>query len=67
MRAELERGTDGFWYACVCDETRVPENCGVGKVRTKHLLPLPRSASRAEAENVFRNFVSREVRRNERR
>lgn len=54
MVAELERDRHtGFWVA------RIPvrgcgRDCGAGAVHVRHTLPIPRSATREQAEKAYR-------------
>lgn len=69
MRAQLGRDAAGFWCAYVeVSEAHRPDSTATGTVRVRHTLPVPFTASRAEAEKAFRRFMSQESRkRHERR
>ncbi len=58
MVAELERDRrTGFWIARVQLPAERGGATGAGAVYVRHLLPVPQSATREQAETAFRSFL----------
>lgn len=62
MRAHVFRDQDGFWAARIEDE---PAQGGVGGVWRRQTLPIPPSASAAQAADALARLLDDERRRNE--
>lgn len=64
MKAYLGKDREGFWCAYVTLENiRRPDCTCVGDVRTRYKLPVAMTATKEQADEAFRRFMSREARK----